>query len=124
MKSGFPPRARLRLGQTQNYQLSTEGYLQSASANNGALGGVQENSKPVYQAQPNPQNYFIEQIPARSQFIGVVGRQSYGDPLLRRGRIVPKRNIAHRTARKQRRLVRWKRNDCIDVERGAGSSRL
>jgi hypothetical protein len=60
---GLPASGSATLGQTQNYELSTEGYLQSASANSGALGGVQENSKPVYQGQPNPQNYFIEQIP-------------------------------------------------------------
>jgi hypothetical protein len=53
------------LGQNQNYTiLSSAAYIESASATAGNVGAVMEESHPLYQAAPNPQNFFIEELPA------------------------------------------------------------
>lgn len=62
---GFLSLGGATLGQNQNYTiLSSAGTIESASGTAGTLGGVTEQSRPNYQAAPNPQNFFIEELPA------------------------------------------------------------
>jgi hypothetical protein len=61
--AGFPAYGGSASGQNQNYQSNPSAYVQEGSEAQGQLAGVVEQSKPDYQAQPNPQNYFIEQLP-------------------------------------------------------------
>ena len=60
---GLPAYGAGSFGVNQNYQNNTDAYVQEGAETHGLLSGVIENSKPVYQAQPNPQNFFIEQLP-------------------------------------------------------------
>jgi hypothetical protein len=61
---GFPAFGGGTFGQNQNYSTSAAAFLQTTTGRQGVLGGVTEHSMPEYQAQPNPQNFFIEQAPA------------------------------------------------------------
>ena len=59
----LPPAGASNNGQNQNYRNEAAAYTQEGAQIQGQLTGIIEQSKPNYQAQPNPQNFFIEQMP-------------------------------------------------------------
>ena len=70
-------------GQNQNYRNEAAAYTQEGAQIQGQLTGIIEQSKPNYQAQPNPQNFFIEQMPgapssSASAGGSLTGTHSYG----------------------------------------------
>lgn len=72
------------LGQTKNYLMpGAIAYVEFSGATQGAQSSISEMSGPNYQAQPNPSNFFIEQIaapPTTTQSSGgtLTGTHSYG----------------------------------------------
>ena len=69
--------------QNQDYSAECVGLTEPTSATYGTVNAVREFSAPLYEAQPNPQNFFIEQLPVLPSLTesaggSLTGAQSYG----------------------------------------------